>query len=207
MRSDVTSSPFAKGTATRQRILDAAVARFASQGFRDTTVAAVARDAGVTAPAVHQYFGSKQELFHAAFSCDVAPVLEALHGGGGTGPGRALALDSTAAQHGLVPRVAAQFALHPLAMRVLEGSEPEHTADLMALPAVVEAHDRLTRRVAEDQQAGALRDDLPAAALADALETLVFALLLGPVQMSGENSDPGRRWAIAAVISRGIRPR
>jgi hypothetical protein len=39
------------------------------------------------------------------------------------------------------------------------------------------------------------------------LETLVFALLLGPVQMSGENSDPERRWAIAAVISRGIRPR
>ena len=204
MRSDATPTPFAKGTATRQRILDAAVARFASQGFRDTTVAAVARDAGVTAPAVHAYFGSKQELFHAAFSCDVTPVLEALHGGG---PGRTLALDSTAAQHGLVPRVAAQFALHPLAMRVLQGNEPEHTAGLMALPAVVEAHDRLTRRVAEDQQAGALRDDLPAGALADALETLVFALLLGPVQMSGENSDPGRRWAIAAVISRGIRPR
>lgn len=109
MRSDATSPPFAKGEATRQRILDAAVARFASQGFRDTTVAAVARDAGVTAPAVHAYFGSKQELFHAAFEFDVAPVLEALHGGG-SGPGRALALDSTAAQHGLVPRVAAQFA-------------------------------------------------------------------------------------------------
>lgn len=205
MRSDATSPPFAKGTATRQRILDAAVARFASQGFRDTTVAAVARDAGVTAPAVHAYFGSKQELFHAAFEYDVTPVLAALYGGGG--PGRTLALDSTAAQHGLVPRVAAQFALHPLAMRVLEGNEPEHTADLMALPAVIEAHDQLTRRVAEDQQVGALRDDLPAGALADALETLVFALLLGPVQMSGENSDPGRRWAIAAVISRGIRPR
>ena len=81
MRSDATSPPFAKGTATRQRILDAAVARFASQGFRDTTVAAVARDAGVTAPAVHAYFGSKQELFHAAFEYDVTPVLEALYGG------------------------------------------------------------------------------------------------------------------------------
>jgi AcrR family transcriptional regulator len=205
MQSGATSTPFAKGTATRQRILDAAVARFAGQGFRDTTVAAVARDAGVTAPAVHQYFGSKQELFHAAFEYDVAPVLAAFHGG--AGPGRQLALDSTAAQHGLVPRVAAEFAEHPLAMRVLQGNEPEHTADLMALPAVAAAHDQLTRRVAEDQRAGALRDDLPAGALADALETLVFALLLGPVQMSGENSDPGRRWAIAAVISRGIRPK
>ena len=205
MQSGATSTPFAKGTATRQRILDAAVARFAGQGFRDTTVAAVARDAGVTAPAVHQYFGSKQELFHAAFEYDVAPVLAAFYGG--AGPGRQLALDSTAAQHGLVPRVAAEFAEHPLAKRVLEGNEPEHTAELMALPAVVAAHDQLTRQVAEDQQAGALRDDLPAGALADALETLVFALLLGPVQMSGENSDPGRRWAIAAVVSRGIRPK
>ena len=205
MQSGATSTPFAKGTATRQRILDAAVARFAGQGFRDTTVAAVARDAGVTAPAVHQYFGSKHELFHAAFEYDVAPVLAAFHDG--VGPGRQLALDSTAAQHGLVPRVAAEFAEHPLAMRVLEGNEPEYTAELMALPAVAAAHDQLTRRVAEDQQAGALRDDLPAGALADALETLVFALLLGPVQMSGENSDPGRRWAIAAVISRGIRPK
>jgi AcrR family transcriptional regulator len=205
MQSGPTSTPFGKGTATRQRILDAAVARFASQGFRDTTVAAVARDAGVTPPAVHQYFGSKHELFRAAFASDVTPVLEAFHGGGG--PGRQLALDSTAAQHGLVPRVAAEFAAHPLAMRIFQGSEPEHTAELMALPAVVEAHTRLTRRVAEDQRAGSLRDDLPAGALADALETLVFALLLGPVQMSGENSDPGRRWAIAAVISRGIRPK
>jgi AcrR family transcriptional regulator len=205
MQSGATSTPFAKGTATRQRILDAAVARFADQGFRDTTVAAVARDAGVTAPAVHQYFGSKQELFHAAFEYDVAPVLAAFHDG--AGPGRQLALDSTAAQHGLVPRVAAEFAEHPLAMRVLQGNEPEHTADLMALPAVVAAHDQLTRRVAEDQRAGTMRDDLPAGALADALETLVFALLLGPVQMSGENSDSGRRWAISAVISRGIRPK
>ena len=205
MRSDATSPPFAKGTATRQRILDAAVARFASQGFRDTTVAAVARDAGVTAPAVHAYFGSKLELFHAAFEYDVAPVLAAFHGGGG--PSRQLGLDSTAAQHGLVPRVAAEFAGHPLAMRILQGNEPEHTVELMTLPAVVQAHDQLTHRVAEDQRAGTLRDDLPAGALADALETLVFALLLGPVQMSGENTDPGRRWAIAAVISRGIRPR
>lgn len=205
MQSGAFPTPFAKGTATKQRILDAAVARFASQGFRDTTVAAVARDAGVTAPAVHAYFGSKLELFHAAFSRDVAPVLTAFHGGGG--PGRQLALDSTAAQHGLVPRVAAEFAEHPLAMRVLQGNEPEHTAELMALPAVVEGHDQLTRRVAEDQKAGRLRDDLPAGALADALETLVFALLLAPVQMSGENSDPGRQWAIAAVISRGLRPR
>jgi len=203
MQSGPSFTPLAKGTATRQRILDAAVARFATQGFRDTTVAAVARDAGVTAPAVHSYFGSKHELFHAAFEYDVAPVLQALHGG--SGPGRRLSLDSTAAQHGLVPTVAAQFGRHPLAMRVFQGNEPEHTAELMALPAVTEAHQLLTRRIAQDQREGTLRSDLPASALADALETLVFALLLGPVQMSGENSDPGRRWAIASVISRGIR--
>lgn len=200
-----TPAPFTKGVATRQRILDAAVARFADQGFHATTVAAVARDAEVTPPAVHAYFGSKLELFHAAFEYDVTPVLRTLHGGGG--PGRRLAVDSTAGQHGLVPRVAAEFARHPLAMRVFQGREPERTAELMALPAVTEAHERLSASIAADQQAGLLRSDLPADGLADALETLVFGLLVGPVQMSGENSDPGRRWAIAAVIASGLRSR
>jgi AcrR family transcriptional regulator len=203
MQPSDTTAVFAKGIATRQRILDVAVARFADQGFRETTVAAVARDAGVTPPAVHAYFGSKLELFHAAFEYDVTPVLNALHGG--DRPGQKLALDSTAAQQGLVPRVAAELGRHPLAMRIFQGGEPERTAELMSLPAVADAHERLAMRVAEGQQVGELRADLPAGTLADALETLVFALLVGPVRMSGENADPGRRWAIASVISRGVR--
>lgn len=53
---------------TRQAILDAARARFASDGFAATTIRGVAADAGVDAALVMQFFGSKNELFAAVMS-------------------------------------------------------------------------------------------------------------------------------------------
>lgn len=54
--------------ATRQTILDAARARFASDGFTATTIRRVAADAGVDASLVMQFFRSKAELFAAVMS-------------------------------------------------------------------------------------------------------------------------------------------
>ncbi len=53
---------------TRQAILDAARARFASDGFAATTVRKVAADAGVDAALVIQFFRSKNDLFAAVMS-------------------------------------------------------------------------------------------------------------------------------------------
>ncbi len=53
---------------TRQSILDAARARFASDGFAATTIRRVAADAGVDASLVIQFFRSKDELFAAVMS-------------------------------------------------------------------------------------------------------------------------------------------
>ncbi|MEZ0362357.1 TetR family transcriptional regulator [Mycobacterium sp. pUA109] len=53
---------------SRQTILDAARARFASDGFAGTTIRRVAADAGVDASLVMQFFGSKNELFAAVMS-------------------------------------------------------------------------------------------------------------------------------------------
>jgi AcrR family transcriptional regulator len=47
---------------TRQRILDAASARFVEQGFAGTTIAAVARDASTAAETVYATFGTKVAL-------------------------------------------------------------------------------------------------------------------------------------------------
>ncbi|SEK91610.1 TetR/AcrR family transcriptional regulator [Streptacidiphilus jiangxiensis] len=50
--------------ADRQRqVLAAATEEFGRHGYDATTVAAVAARVGVTKPLVHQYFGSKEELF------------------------------------------------------------------------------------------------------------------------------------------------
>ncbi|MYX16248.1 TetR family transcriptional regulator [Streptomyces sp. SID8374] len=53
---------------TRQAVLDAARARFATDGFTATTIRRVAADAGVDASLVMQFFRSKNELFAAVMS-------------------------------------------------------------------------------------------------------------------------------------------
>jgi AcrR family transcriptional regulator len=57
---------------TRRRILDAAVAAFSASGWAGTTVADVARAAGVTPQAVHLSVGAKPALLVAAVAHAVA---------------------------------------------------------------------------------------------------------------------------------------
>lgn len=53
---------------TRGAVLDAARARFASDGFAGTTIRGVAADAGVDPSQVMQFFGSKDDLFAAVIA-------------------------------------------------------------------------------------------------------------------------------------------
>jgi AcrR family transcriptional regulator len=76
----------------RRQILDAAVALFLDHGYEDTTVASVARSAGIATGTVYMYFASKEHLLEAlhdefhdklrAAVLDVADELlgEAAHG-------------------------------------------------------------------------------------------------------------------------------
>jgi AcrR family transcriptional regulator len=186
-----------KGEATRRRILACAVSRFAADGFRPASVAQIARDAGVTAPTVHAYFGSKEALFHAAFESDITVLLEVLTTRLADGPQPGLGLN-------LIPALLAAIDEHPLARRVFQGLEADRTRDLLQVPAVVRIRERLAALVGAAQQAGVLRADLAPEALAGALETLVLALLLGAVQV-GMIGDEQRRLALAAIISTGVR--
>jgi AcrR family transcriptional regulator len=58
---------------TRATILVAARELFAGQGYRGTSIRAVATAAGVDAALVHHYFGSKDDLFVAALELPVDP--------------------------------------------------------------------------------------------------------------------------------------
>ncbi|MEO6793049.1 MAG: TetR family transcriptional regulator [Mycobacterium sp.] len=60
---------------TRARILDAARELFARNGFGNTSVRAVAADAGVDAALVHHYYGTKQQLFAAATRLPIDPMV------------------------------------------------------------------------------------------------------------------------------------
>ena len=61
-----------KGAQTRQHILAAAIARFGRDGFRSTSVADIARDAGVGGTVAYAYFPNKEALFLAAVDEDAA---------------------------------------------------------------------------------------------------------------------------------------
>lgn len=62
-----------RGADRRGAILEAARESFAAQGFRGTTIRAVAREAGVDSALVHHYFGSKDDLFLAALEVPMDP--------------------------------------------------------------------------------------------------------------------------------------
>ena len=51
---------------TREAILDAARQRFAESGYEQTSIRAVAAEAGVNSALVMHFFGSKEALFRAA---------------------------------------------------------------------------------------------------------------------------------------------
>lgn len=54
------------GQATRQRILQAAILRFARHSYETTTLRDIAADVGVEVALVHRAFGSKEDLFSSA---------------------------------------------------------------------------------------------------------------------------------------------
>src|SRR4051812_46412267 len=64
-----------KGEVTRTTILEAAIARFGRDGFRATSVADIARDAGVGGTVAYAYFPNKEALFMAALDEDAAAVI------------------------------------------------------------------------------------------------------------------------------------
>jgi AcrR family transcriptional regulator len=62
-----------RSEATRRTILDAARHAFAARGYGQTTIRAVAAQAGIDASMVMRYFGSKAGLFAAAATIDLDP--------------------------------------------------------------------------------------------------------------------------------------
>src|SRR5437899_197206 len=84
-RSRLGRPRFVAGIDVRERLLDAAVMRFAGEGIAATSTAKIAADAGVTAAMVHYYFTNRDSLLDAVAEerllCNVnavwAPVKDA----------------------------------------------------------------------------------------------------------------------------------
>jgi AcrR family transcriptional regulator len=169
-----------KGERTRRRLLELAVARFADQGYRATSVSSIAREAGVTQAAVYAYFPNKEALFEAAVDRDAAGLIAAARA----------ELDEGLPLADQIPVLLLHLRLgvdqHRLARRVLAGQEPEVIARLVDLPALQDITAELAQELRTAQERDELRVDVDVDDLAVGIETVVLALLMSAVQVPGE---------------------
>jgi len=174
-----------KGAQTRRAILVAAISRFGREGFRATSVAEIARDAGVGATAAYAYFPNKEALFLAALDEDAAAViteggLSTVAEGFGRQDWRQLLLVT------LVQAVDR----HPLARRVLAGLEPDVTDRVLDLPALAELRKACAERLRKDQLGGTVRSDIDPQAVGNGLIAITLSLLMSVVQLGTAATAP-----------------
>lgn len=194
----MTSATRTKGERTRARILEAAVERFGANGFRPTSVAAIARDAGVSAAAPFAYWPSKEALFDAAVDADARAVItELLATVGESG--------DVAAWLGMVNGLMTVLDRHPLARRVLAGQEPDVIDRVLEVSAFHELRRLLTGLIAADQRAGHVRADLDPERAAIGIESITLALTMARLQLR-DGPNPEREAGVTEILLAALRP-
>lgn len=195
------AAALSKGERTRRAVLDAAIARFGREGFRATSVADIARDAGVGGTAAYAYFPGKEALFLAAVDEDAAAVIrEGLtdapeqesgddHRADGS-PAVPKPPDVVAWWQGLIFTLVAALDRHPLARRLLAGLEPEVTPRVLDIPALAELRKVCAERLRQGQVDGTVRADIDVAVMANGAVAIVLSLLMSVVQLGADAAAP-----------------
>jgi AcrR family transcriptional regulator len=187
-----------KGERTQAKILESAVDRFGRNGFRPTSVAAIARDAGVSAAAPFAYWPSKEALFDAAVDADAKAVIAELLGGVGES-------DDILVWLALTNRLIAVLEHHPLARRVLAGQEPDVIDRVLEVSAFQELRVFLADLIAADQRHGRVRTDLDPKRAAIGMESITLALTMALLQLR-EDPNPEREAGVAEILLAAFRP-
>ena len=167
----------AKGEQTRRAILDAAILRFGRDGYRATSVADIARDAGVGGTVAYAYFPNKEALFLAALDEDAAVVIT---------EGLADVLSDLRVDDWQRTAVFALYETvgrHPLARRVLSGLEPDVTDRVTEIPALNEVRKMCADRIRAEQLSGVVRDDIDPVAIGNGIVAIVISLLMSVLQV------------------------
>jgi len=187
-----------KGERTRRAILEAAIIRFAREGFKATSLTAVARDAGLSPSGIYPYFDNKEALFVASVDEDAAGEIE--DGLAGVTPE-----DLIGDWRHVIVGFLNALDRHPLARRVLGGLEPEFTVRLIGIPALDQMRKALADSLELLQLQGGVRSDLDARAMASGFLTIWLSLVMSlvqtgatPVELLGED--------VVAVFDAAMRP-
>jgi AcrR family transcriptional regulator len=194
-----------KGEMTRRAILDAAIVRFGRDGYRATSVADIARDAGVGGTAAYAYFPNKEALFLAALDDDAAAVID-------EGVNQVLGDTPVARETGaddwgqtLFFTLLEAVEHHPLARRILSGLEPGVTDRVVEIPALAELRKACAERLRAEQVVGTVRLDIDPAAIANGIVAIISSLLMSVVQLGGKSAAIYAK-DVAAVFDAALDP-
>jgi AcrR family transcriptional regulator len=186
-----------KGAHTRQSILAAAIVRFGRDGFRSTSVADIARDAGVGGTVAYAYFPNKEALFLAAVDEDAAAVI---------GEGLATAMEVPDIRHWhemLIFTLVDSVERHPLARRLLAGLEPDVTGRVLEIPALNELRKECIERLRTGQAAGVVRPDIDAVLVGNGVVALLLSVLMSVTQLGSQTAMTYSR-DVAAVFEAAL---
>jgi AcrR family transcriptional regulator len=188
-----------KGDRTRQGLLEAAVQRFARDGFRGTSVADVCRDAGLSTTASYPYFSNKEAMFVAAVDEDVAGLIESAVS--------LVLIDSSPDHWGrlMMQGLVDQMSHHPLARRIVSGLEPEFTMRLLDIPALAELRKGVAELMRGGQITGEVRAEINPDQMANGIVVIVISLLMSTLQTGGAGFDLVAD-DVEAVLNAATRP-
>ena len=193
----LTERAHTKGAQTRQAILDAAIVRFGREGYRATSVADIARDAGVSGTATYAYFPNKEALFLAALDEDAAAVIA---------DGLTSVMDDPVVvdwRRMLIFTLVGAVEQHPLARRLLAGLEPEVTERVLEIPALNELRKACAERIRTEQLAGTVRADVDPTTMGNGIVAIMLSLLMSVVQV-GSNAALTYGDDVAAVFEAAL---
>ena len=177
----VQAQSLSKGAQTRAAILDAAIVRFGRDGYRATSVADIARDAGVGGTVAYAYFPNKEALFLAALDEDAANVIH---------EGLSTVLGQTGRRQDwrqlLLFTLVQAVDRHPLARRLLAGLEPDVTDRVLEIPALTELRKAVAERLRAEQLDDRVRRDIDPVAVANGIVAIMLSLLMSVVQLGTE---------------------
>lgn len=186
-----------KGEQTRSAILRAAIVRFGREGYRATSVADIARDAGVGGTVAYAYFPNKEALFLAAVDEDAAAVIR---------EGLLSVMANPRVEdwrQTLIFTLIGAVEHHPLARRLLAGLEPEVTERVLEIPALADLRKVCAERLRAEQLNGTVRSDIDPVTIANGVVAIVLSLLMSVTQV-GSSAAAAYGADVAAVFSAAI---
>lgn len=183
----------------RQRILEAAIKCFATDGYRGTTTAQLARTARVTEPILYRHFRSKHDLFLAMLDLASRVAMQMFQ-------------SVIGAIHSPIERLRALLRLNPAITdprmteiyRVIFHAQSEHTEP--RIQSAIRQHYRryaefLTLLISNAQRAGQIRADLSAEGLAwQIIQAAVGYAMVKPLEIPGHASREAVEQAMALLI-------